>query len=92
MGGAKDGLIWSYRHGNRTAGSRPDSKRANFLFFDGHVETLGNRESMNPKFWSPKGTELLITMSTAKNGGQMWTDVHDQLIPAVASGSTYIVP
>jgi len=30
--------------------------RFNAVFYDGHVETLGDLDGANPKFWMPKGT------------------------------------
>jgi prepilin-type N-terminal cleavage/methylation domain-containing protein/prepilin-type processing-associated H-X9-DG protein len=66
---SSDPRLFAYRHGDRKPNQRSDAYRANFAFFDGHVELLGDLESANPNFWWPKGTELDI------NTAQVWDDV-----------------
>ncbi len=43
-----DGRIFSYRHGTRKPGQKTGLYRSNFLFFDGHAETLDEVASMDP--------------------------------------------
>jgi prepilin-type processing-associated H-X9-DG protein len=58
--GPYDARLFAYRHGNRTSNGGADTYKANFGFFDGHVELLGDLESCNPEFWAPKGTEMIM--------------------------------
>ena len=58
--GTFDPRMFAYRHGSRTPYGAADSFKANFGFFDGHVELLGDLESANPEFWAPKGTAMVM--------------------------------
>jgi prepilin-type N-terminal cleavage/methylation domain-containing protein/prepilin-type processing-associated H-X9-DG protein len=64
-----DRRIWAYRHGVQKQNQTSDSYRANFGFFDGHVETLGDLASADPKYWYPKGSTFSST------AGELWADV-----------------
>jgi prepilin-type N-terminal cleavage/methylation domain-containing protein/prepilin-type processing-associated H-X9-DG protein len=52
-------MALSYRHQcNRTSApndARSNKGEMNALFFDGHVQRMGDKESRNPEFWYPKG-------------------------------------
>jgi len=61
--------IWAFRHGTKKQNQSADTYRGNFGFFDGHVETMGDLQASNPKFWYPKGTTIT---STAQ---EVWPDV-----------------
>lgn len=56
-------LALSYRHHcNRTAApqdAKSNKGEMNALFFDGHVDRMGDRKSRNPEFWYPKGTNMI---------------------------------
>lgn len=51
-------ILTAFRHGIYTPRQKADYYRMNIGFFDGHVETLGAWEMLNPEFHSPKGTEI----------------------------------
>jgi len=53
-------LLPAYRHGARHANDQRDSYKMNMAFFDGHVETVNVTQSVNPKWHSPKGTEMVL--------------------------------
>lgn len=53
-------ILTAFRHGVYVPRQNPDRYRMNLGFFDGHVETLGAIEALNPGFHSPKGTSVLI--------------------------------
>jgi prepilin-type N-terminal cleavage/methylation domain-containing protein/prepilin-type processing-associated H-X9-DG protein len=61
---ADERAIWA-RHGGKA-----NVFRFNALFFDGHVETLGDLEGANPTYWMPKGTIV--------SPGEFWGDVCNQ--------------
>jgi prepilin-type processing-associated H-X9-DG protein len=63
-----DARIYAFRHGTNRRGGKADDYKANFAYFDGHVELLGDLEASNPMLWFPKGTECEISAS------QIWTD------------------
>ncbi len=65
----RDCRIFAYRHGAQRQFLVADAYKANFGFFDGHVELLGDLESANPAFWMPKGTRV------SSAGTEMWKDV-----------------
>jgi len=67
-----DVRIWAFRHGVNKQNQRSDMYRGNFGFFDGHVETMGDLQASDPKFWYPKGT---IFTSAAS---EVWKDVRDK--------------
>jgi len=62
-GSGVDARAYAFRHstGVPNPGAPADSYRANFLFFDGHAETMGDLESSNPQFWLPAGSRLEVT-------------------------------
>lgn len=57
--GATDARIYAYRHGTRTPRRKADEFKANYAFFDGHVELLGDLQSSDPNMWLPKGSTVL---------------------------------
>jgi prepilin-type processing-associated H-X9-DG protein len=63
-----DNRIFAYRHGTKKANQTTDSYRFNAGFFDGHVETMGDLQGADPRFWYPKGTVLDTTQ-------ECWPDV-----------------
>jgi prepilin-type N-terminal cleavage/methylation domain-containing protein/prepilin-type processing-associated H-X9-DG protein len=56
---AVDPRAWGCRHGAEGFFQASDRYQFNALFFDGHVETLGDLEGANPTFWGPKGTKFV---------------------------------
>jgi prepilin-type N-terminal cleavage/methylation domain-containing protein/prepilin-type processing-associated H-X9-DG protein len=63
----RDTRVIAYRHGyNKQFGKGTDMYKANFGFFDGHVELLGDMQSANPALWLPKGGKVWP--------GEMWAD------------------
>jgi len=54
----QDARIFAYRHGSRKPYAASDSMRMNAVFWDGHVETLGDLQSSNPRLWMPAGTRI----------------------------------
>ena len=68
VAGPYDSRIFAYRHGYQKPNGAADLYKANFGFFDGHVELLGDLESSRPEYWVPKGTTMEV------NIGQMWSD------------------
>jgi len=78
----RDNRIYAFRHGNKRGGGASDSYRFDVGFFDGHVETMGDLEGSNPRFWYPKGTVI------KDPSGEIWPDVVKKYsIPA-----NYVVP
>jgi prepilin-type N-terminal cleavage/methylation domain-containing protein/prepilin-type processing-associated H-X9-DG protein len=67
-GTGTDARIYAYRHGTRRQGGKADDFKANFAFFDGHVELLGDLQSSDPRMWWPKNTELFVDQN------QLWND------------------
>lgn len=61
-----------------------DRYKFNAVFFDGHVELLGDLEGANPNFWNPKGTSIGPTAGT-----QMPNSVLTRY--GIDSGKAYIV-
>ncbi len=57
-GGGYDGRTLWARHGNGVPHSSGDGFRFEAVFYDGHVEALGDLQGANPTFWAPKGTIL----------------------------------
>lgn len=53
-----DARAYAYRHssGQPPQGAIADSFKGNFVFHDGHSETLGDLQSSNPNLWLPAGT------------------------------------
>jgi prepilin-type processing-associated H-X9-DG protein len=57
-GGGQDiRLLWA-RHGTTKANQAADAYKFNAVFFDGHVELLGDLEGSRPSFWLPKGSTI----------------------------------
>jgi prepilin-type N-terminal cleavage/methylation domain-containing protein/prepilin-type processing-associated H-X9-DG protein len=58
---ATDGRVYAYRHstGIPPIGAPGNAYRANFAFYDGHVESQGDLESSSPWQWLPDGSTLL---------------------------------
>jgi prepilin-type N-terminal cleavage/methylation domain-containing protein/prepilin-type processing-associated H-X9-DG protein len=83
-GGPYDARVLWARHGTNRPHSPADAFRFNALFYDGHVETLGDLQGANPSYWAPKGTTLDVTK------GEIWSDVKTHY--GLSSVSTYIVP
>jgi len=54
----QDARIFSYRHGTRTPGGGAGAYRLNAVFFDGHAESLDDKQASNPDLWLPRGTTL----------------------------------
>ena len=55
-----DAREYAYRHstGLPPVGAAANAFKANFAFYDGHVEILGDLESSNPYLWLPKGSVI----------------------------------
>lgn len=82
--GAFDARIYAYRHGDqRPFTSSTSSFRFNAGFYDGHVETLGDLEGSNPKFWLPRGA--VVTGAS----GEMWKDTYNTF---VSPATNYTAP
>lgn len=56
--GLQDARIFSYRHAAQQPGQPAGAYRLNAVFYDGHVESLSDREASNPALWLPKGATL----------------------------------
>jgi prepilin-type N-terminal cleavage/methylation domain-containing protein/prepilin-type processing-associated H-X9-DG protein len=69
-------VLWA-RHG--TFGGQ---YRFNAVFFDGHVETLGDLDGSNPVYWMPKGTVV--------QAQEFWDDVYNHF--GIGANSQYICP
>jgi prepilin-type N-terminal cleavage/methylation domain-containing protein/prepilin-type processing-associated H-X9-DG protein len=67
-----DARIYAYRHGTNKQGMKSDDFKANFGFYDGHVELLGDLQSADPRMWVPKGSEIAVTSN------QIWDDARKQ--------------
>lgn len=65
-GTGRDCRIFAYRHGYNKQFGAADLYKANFGFFDGHVELMGDLESARPSYWIPKGGRMWAS--------QMWPD------------------
>ena len=55
-----DARAYGFRHstGVPVAGGVANSYKANFLFHDGHVETMGDLQATNPHLWLPKDSQV----------------------------------
>ena len=72
--------FWA-RHGPLKHSILANQYKFNAVFYDGHVETLGDLEGANPVFWMPKGT--LVSQA------EFWPDVYTTYqIPNTAQGWT----
>jgi prepilin-type N-terminal cleavage/methylation domain-containing protein/prepilin-type processing-associated H-X9-DG protein len=78
---AFDSRILGFRHGKLDAGGPADSFRFNAGFFDGHVETMGDLQAANPKFWMPRGSTT--------TGSEVYPDVKTKYFNG---GNTYTAP
>jgi prepilin-type processing-associated H-X9-DG protein len=67
-GSTFDGRLFSYRHGVKKAGQPTGSYRLNVVFYDGHAETMNEKDAMRPDYWLPTGTTLV-------DGSKIWPDV-----------------
>lgn len=59
--GKVDARAYGFRHSpsaNVKVGAKADAYKGNFVFLDGHAETLGDLQASNPNLWLPQGTEL----------------------------------
>jgi prepilin-type processing-associated H-X9-DG protein len=54
-----DPRLLSYRHG----GQKNGTFKMNAVFFDGHVETMDEGRSSDPKLWLPRGTAMPVDMA-----------------------------
>ncbi|MFT3785387.1 MAG: prepilin-type N-terminal cleavage/methylation domain-containing protein [Tepidisphaeraceae bacterium] len=54
--GPTDARIYAFRHGKIQQKAKADAFKFNAVFFDGHVETLGDLEGANPALWFPSGS------------------------------------
>lgn len=68
-----DARFYAYRHstGVPNPGAPANAFKANFAFYDGHAETLGDLEASNPNKWLPQGSYYFTT----GGGGGTWADV-----------------
>jgi prepilin-type processing-associated H-X9-DG protein len=65
---ADERLVWA-KHGSLQRSRIANQYKFNAVFFDGHVELLGDLEGANPTLWMPKGTAV----SSAST--EFWPDV-----------------
>jgi prepilin-type N-terminal cleavage/methylation domain-containing protein/prepilin-type processing-associated H-X9-DG protein len=79
--GPDDRVLWA-RHGSQADGGQADTYRFNAVFFDGHVESLGDLQGANPNYWAPPGSVM--------TAGELWPDVYK--VNNIAPGSSYTVP
>ncbi len=59
--GRTDGRSFGFRHSTSSAvavGAKANAYKGNFVFHDGHAETMGDLEAANPHLWLPQGTNL----------------------------------
>jgi prepilin-type N-terminal cleavage/methylation domain-containing protein/prepilin-type processing-associated H-X9-DG protein len=74
-------VLWA-RHGNNQPHGTTNSYLANFGFYDGHVETLGDLQAANPSFWAPRGSTIYATYG---GSNEVWTDVQQTYFANAAS-------
>jgi prepilin-type processing-associated H-X9-DG protein len=87
---AFDNRMWWARHGS--GGSKVGAKgdfRANFTFFDAHVETLTDLDACDPSYWMPSGSYYNTTGAAAATF-QLQPDVIAKWFAGV--GSIYTAP
>jgi prepilin-type N-terminal cleavage/methylation domain-containing protein/prepilin-type processing-associated H-X9-DG protein len=55
-----DARIYAFRHSTASPQEHapPNAFKMNLIFFDGHVEKLGDLEAANPHLWLPTGSQL----------------------------------
>jgi hypothetical protein len=59
--GRTDARGFGFRHSasaNVAVGAKENAYKGNFIFFDGHGETMGDLDASNPHIWLPQGTML----------------------------------
>jgi prepilin-type N-terminal cleavage/methylation domain-containing protein/prepilin-type processing-associated H-X9-DG protein len=78
-------LLAFARHGSRKGGGKLGDYKMQVAFFDGHVENLPVIEAFNPRYWSPKGTEIQV------DNTQVYQVIINRYLKDF-SGKTYIVP
>lgn len=83
-GAGSDARILSFRHGISQPNRAGDAYRANFGFYDGHVETLGDLEVSNPTYWLPRGTSLQADLT------EQYPDAYNKYLKGVPN--PYTVP
>jgi prepilin-type N-terminal cleavage/methylation domain-containing protein/prepilin-type processing-associated H-X9-DG protein len=71
-----DARMYTYRHGVRKPFSKADTMKFNAVFWDGHVETLGDLEGADPSLWMPSGTKITVIRTT-----NIFNDVYDKYLP-----------
>ena len=74
-GSADSRLLWA-RHGGQLERKAGDQYKANFAFYDGHVQKMGDLESSNPMHWVPGGTRIGVP--------EFWPDTRAEFVPADA--------
>ena len=84
--GPFDSRIFAYRHGYQKQNGSADLYKANFGFFDGHVELLGDLESARPEYWVPKGTTIVVS------NAQQFTDVKRAFLGGTGATGSWSVP
>ncbi|MCK6485930.1 MAG: prepilin-type N-terminal cleavage/methylation domain-containing protein [Phycisphaerae bacterium] len=59
-GSGFDARVYAFRHGIGQVRPKAPANafRMNLLFFDGHVQALGDLDSANPVYWLPAGSRL----------------------------------
>jgi prepilin-type N-terminal cleavage/methylation domain-containing protein/prepilin-type processing-associated H-X9-DG protein len=77
--------FWA-QHGSLLHSGLANQYKFNALFFDGHVELLGDLEGANPIYWMPKGTIVDNTF----NPPEFWTDVFSTY--QIQSHTQYVCP
>ena len=81
--GVLDPRALIYRHGNASSGYR-----LNALFFDGHVETMYDLASADPRYWMPSGSTWGPNAPSTNVFSKVWPDV----VAKYNLTSTYIAP
>ncbi|MGA2442398.1 MAG: type II secretion system protein [Tepidisphaeraceae bacterium] len=84
-----DPRIFGFRHGSQAQFGATDSYKFNAGFYDGHVETLGDLEGSDPKFWLPVGTIEGIVNNSKPIKTEMVTDVWQKY---AGGGNKYVAP
>ena len=81
-GSADSRLLWA-RHGGQLERKAGDQYKANFAFYDGHVEKLGDLASSNPVHWVPANTRI--------GAAEFWQDTLDEFVPAASIVNGYFL-
>lgn len=87
----QDARIFSYRHGTKDPYQPAGTYRLNAVFFDGHAESLDDKEASNPDLWLPKGTTLADPSANVQLTTRpfFWQDVQAWYHPG---GGPYTAP